>query len=88
MARVFIPSPRRSLPAGTEEVDVIGANVREVVENLDRRYPGIRARLCIDDEMRPGLTVAVDGNVSQMGLTHKLREDSEVHFLPAIGGGA
>jgi molybdopterin converting factor small subunit len=29
----------------------------------------------------------VDGEVSQLRLRHRLRDGSEVHFLPAISGG-
>jgi hypothetical protein len=31
--------------------------------------------------------VVVDGRVSNQRLRHRLIESSEVHFLPAIGGG-
>ncbi len=54
---------------------------------MENRFPGIRAKLCDEDELKPGLTVAVDSNVSSIGLLQKLSDDSEVHFLPAIGGG-
>jgi hypothetical protein len=30
--------------------------------------------------------VAVDGEASQPGLLEKVREDSEVHFFPVLGG--
>ena len=32
-------------------------------------------------------SVAVDGEVTPMGMLEKVGESSEVHFLPAIGGG-
>jgi hypothetical protein len=35
----------------------------------------------------PGLAVVVDGETSQLGLLAQVREDSEIHFLPALGGG-
>jgi len=33
------------------------------------------------------LSVAVDGRVSSLGMIQKVDEMSEVHFIPAIGGG-
>jgi hypothetical protein len=33
------------------------------------------------------VAVIVDGEASVLGMLERLREDSEVHFLPAIGGG-
>ena len=44
-------------------------------------------RLCVDDGLRPGLSVAVNGVVSSLGLLQKVPDGSEVHFLPAVGGG-
>ena len=35
----------------------------------------------------PGMAVVVDGETSQLGLLEHVREDSEIHFLPALGGG-
>ena len=37
--------------------------------------------------LKPIFSVAVDGEVSQLGALEKVREDSEVHFLNAIAGG-
>ncbi|HVV99663.1 MAG TPA: MoaD/ThiS family protein [Planctomycetaceae bacterium] len=87
MPRVFIPPLLRPLAEGAEEVEVAGTTVRQVVENLNARFPGIRERLCSDGELQPGLAVAVDGQVSSLGLLQKVQPASEVHFLPAIGGG-
>lgn len=87
MPRVFIPPLMRSLAGGASEVDVEGSSVRQVIAALDERFPGIRERLCEGDQLRPGLAVAVDGRMSSIGVLQKVRPESEVHFLPAIGGG-
>lgn len=87
MPRVFIPPLLRPLAGGAEQTEIEGATVRQLIDGLEERFPGIRERLCQDDELKPGLTVAVDGNVSHRGLLEKVPEDSEVHFLPAVGGG-
>jgi len=46
----------------------------------------------IDDEdesrLIPGLAAVIDGDASTQGLLHKLVSATEVHFLPAIAGGA
>ena len=87
MPRVFIPPTLRSMTGGTEIVDVNGRNVREIIENLEARFPGVKEQLCHADELQPGLAVAVDGSVSALGLWQRVEADSEVHFLPAVGGG-
>ena len=87
MARVFIPISLRPLTSGSKTVKVNGKNVRELIDALDSIYPGIKERLCEQDELRPGLTIAVDGSMSAMKILEPVQPDSEVHFLPAIGGG-
>jgi len=87
MAVVWIPALLRELTGGQESVTVPGETVRQVIENLERAYPGIKTRLCEDGRLRPNLSVAVDGRVSRQGLRQRLAETSEVHFLPAISGG-
>jgi molybdopterin synthase sulfur carrier subunit len=87
MPLVFIPSPMRDLTGGVTEVAVDGATVREVIDALDARFPGIKGRLVRDDSLAPGLQVAIDHVMTPRGLRAKLRPESEVHFLPAIGGG-
>ena len=37
------------------------------------------------DAIAPGLAVSVDGSMTSRLLA--IRPDSEIHFLPAIGGG-
>lgn len=87
MPRVFVPPLLRKLTDGVAEVVVEAGTVREAIAALEATYPGVRDRLCEEDDLKPGLTVAVDGNVSSLGLLQKLQPESEVHFLPAIGGG-
>ena len=88
MAIVFIPSLMQTLTDGEKQVQVEGSTVRQIINNLDGMYPGVKARLVEDDRVKPNISVAVDGEVTPLGMLEKVGEDSEVHFLPAIGGGA
>jgi molybdopterin synthase sulfur carrier subunit len=87
MPKVWIPALLLPLSEGKQTVDISGKTVRQVIDNLELEYPGIRARLMDDDRLRPSITVMVDGVISQEKLRHKLDESSEVHFIPAISGG-
>ena len=87
MATVFIPSLMRKLTDDRETVVVPGATVREIINNLEAEYPGMKAQLVDKFRLKGNISVAVDGEVSPMGVLEKVGEDSEVHFLPAIGGG-
>ena len=87
MATVFIPALMRKLTGGKATVEVSGANVREIVNNLEELHPGLKERLVDKWKLKSNINVAVDGQVTPLGMLEKVGENSEVHFLPAIGGG-
>jgi molybdopterin synthase sulfur carrier subunit len=87
MPRVFIPAQIRDLTGGTAEIELAGATVRELVDGLEQRFPGLRERLCAGGELSPGLQVSIDGAFSRRGLDAAVQPESEVHFLPVFGGG-
>jgi molybdopterin synthase sulfur carrier subunit len=84
---VHIPAMLRELTGGRSTVEAAGATVREVVEDLERRWPGIRDRLTDGGRLRSNLAVAIDGEVSPLGLREAVEPSSEVHFVAAIKGG-
>ena len=88
MATVYIPSLMRGLTGGEEQVTIPGSTVRQIVQNLEERFPGMKERLVDGYRIKPNISVAVDGEVTPLGMLEKVSEDSEVHFLPAIGGGS
>jgi len=85
---VYIPTLLRTLTGGRESVEVEGCTVRQVIDNLDRAWPGLRYRLLDEGKLRPNISVAVDGEVTPMGLIEAVGPASEVHFIAAIKGGA
>jgi sulfur-carrier protein len=87
MARVWIPALMRNLTQGHESVLVPGHTLREVIDALETMHPGLRARLCLGDAIRPGLSVVINSQISRAGLAETIDDDSEVHFIPAIAGG-
>ncbi len=78
----------QDLTDGQEKVKVEGSTIRRVVDNLEATYPGLKDRLSEEGRIRPNIAVIVDGQVSRLGLLQTVSDTSEVHFLPAIGGGA
>ncbi len=87
MPRVFLPPLVRPLAAGQAVVEVPGSTVRDVLAALEARFPGIRQRLCDGAELRPAVCVVVDAQLSALGLLQPVGPASEVHFVPALGGG-
>lgn len=88
MPTVFIPSLMRKLTDGQDRVEVQGTTLRQVVDNLDKDYPGLKELIVEEGRVRPGLQLAVDGVLSATGLMGKVPAGSEVHILPALGGGS
>ena len=89
MAEVWIPPKLQVLTDGKQQVQVEGTSVRRLINNLEILHPGIKEFLVDDgeDDLVAGLAVIIDGEVSLLGMLEKVQENSEVHFLPAIGGG-
>ena len=77
----------QKLTGGVKQVDLEARNVRQVIDGLDQLYPGIKKSLLEGGAIRRNLAVAIDGEVAMMGLLEKVGESSEIHFVPAIGGG-
>ena len=77
----------QELSSGEQRVKIQGNNIRQVIDNLDAVYPGFKDRLVEDGRVKPNISVAIDGEITPLGMIEKVREDSEVHFLPAISGG-
>jgi molybdopterin synthase sulfur carrier subunit len=87
MATVYIPTTLQSLSGGATQVTVEATNVRQVVARLEALFPGMEEALVEDGDLKPYIVVAVDGEFSVRGLTERVGADSEVHFVPALGGG-
>jgi sulfur-carrier protein len=84
---VHVPSPLQSYTAGKAQVTADGRTLAELVDDLDRRYPGIRFRM-IDEqgEVRPHMRIFV--NLEQADhLALSLADGDEVHILQALSGG-
>lgn len=87
MPVVWIPPSLRSLTAEQETAVVAGTTLRQVIDQLELTFPGIKARLCDENGLRPGLAVAIGTQLARRGLNEVIPADAEVHFLPAISGG-
>ena len=88
MAKVFLPFTLRKLAGGQTQVDIPGATLGEVVDNLEARFPGVKNQLLEDGKIKPGMAAVCGHAPTRQGLLQKLDPDTEVHFVPAISGGA
>jgi len=87
LATVYIPTLLQPLTGGRSSVQAEGSTVRQLIDNLEEAYPGLRDRLLDQGRLRPNISVAVDGEVTPLGLLEQVSPSSEVHFVAAIKGG-
>ena len=87
MPTVVIPPLMRKFTGGEANITLPGATVREVIDNLESRHPGIKARLCEENRLKPGIAIYINGLLSRGSILERVDADAEIHFLPAIGGG-
>jgi len=87
MAKVYIPAQWRDLTGTTTLLELDGASLKQIIDALEHKFPGIAARVCDEGQIAAGLAVSIDGDISSRGLLAPVSATSEIHFLPAIGGG-
>jgi molybdopterin converting factor small subunit len=87
MAEVWIPALLRGFCGGEDRASAAGRTLGEVIDDLERLCPGIGSRLVVGEALAEGIAVAVDGEISERGLSQSIDADSEIVFLPAIEGG-
>ena len=87
---VRVPSMLRAATAGEKVVRAEGGNVRQVLEDLTRRYPGFGQGLFgPDGQLREFVNVYVnDEDIRYLGkLEAPVRSGDTVSILPAVAGG-
>lgn len=90
MPSVLIPTPLRKLTNDLDLVQATGSNVGELLDNLDRAFPGLKERVCDEQgNVRRFVNVFVNGEDIRF-LEEKatpVKEADEVSIVPAIAGG-
>jgi len=87
---VRIPTPLRKLTLNQEVVEADGATIRELIESLERTYPGLKDRICDEqDQIRRFVNVFLnDEDVRFLDESEtQVKSGDEVSIVPAIAGG-
>jgi sulfur-carrier protein len=84
---VRIPTPLRSYTDGAAAVEAHGATLAELLDDLDRRHPGLRFR-AIDEQgrLRPHMRIFVNREI-EPDLSTALAPDDDVTLMQALSGG-
>jgi sulfur-carrier protein len=87
---VRIPTPLRAITKGSAEVRATGSTVADLVEDLERQFPGLRERLLDEQgELRRFVNIYVNEEDIRFleGKKTALKESDTVSIVPAIAGG-
>jgi len=87
---VRIPVLLRAVTGGAGEVSAEGRTVAELIDNLEARYPGIKARLYDEEgQLRRFINIYVNAEDIRFlrGADTPLKDGDEVSIVPAIAGG-
>jgi len=89
--KVRIPTPLQNLTQNKPEVEVeVASDIRELIERLEERYPGMKDRLCDENgSLRRFINFFVNDEDIRFldGMNTKLKDGDEVSIVPAIAGG-
>lgn len=87
MVQVFIPSQLTSYTDGASRLAADGASIEQVLDDLDRRFPGLKFRVVDEqDRIRRHMRIFKNGDRAQdIGLT--VGEADEVLIFGALSGG-
>ncbi len=89
-ATVRIPTILRTFTGGAGEVTADGTTLREVLDNLETSFPGIRDRI-LDEQgaLRRFVNVYVgDDDVRFIGgLDAQIADGARISIIPAVAGG-
>ncbi len=87
MMKVIIPSPLLSYTNQKKEVEAHGSTVSEMLDDLNRQFPGIRFRMIDEqDSIRPHMRIFVNGE-QVWSLDAALKPSDEIYILQALSGG-
>ncbi|MDD9938653.1 MAG: MoaD/ThiS family protein [Myxococcales bacterium] len=86
---VRIPTPLRTLTEGKDEVEAKGSNIREIIDDLEGNYPGLKERLCDDKGVRRFVNIYQNEEDIRFldSLDTAVKDGDSISIVPAIAGG-
>jgi MoaD family protein len=87
--RVHIPTPMRQYTENQAVVEAVGGTVKDLLDNLGKKYPGIVSRVFENGQVRRFVNVYVnDEDIRYLdSLQTAVKDGDEVSIIPAVAGG-
>jgi molybdopterin synthase sulfur carrier subunit len=87
MIRVLAPSQLHSYTGGASRLEAAGATICEVLDDLDRRFPGLKFRIIDEqDRVRPHMRLFV-GQSAARDIRAPIADGEELLIFGALSGG-
>ncbi len=89
-AIVILPPMLREKTDQQARLNAEGATIRDIIENLEHRFPGIRFHLCYETgELRPYVNIFIEQtNIRYLqGLDTLVTTGARIRVLPSVAGG-
>lgn len=88
--KIRIPTPLQKLTQNKGEVEADGKTVSELIGDLERRYPGIKERICDENgKVRRFVNLYLnDEDIRFLSQEETaVKDGDEISVVPAIAGG-
>lgn len=87
--KVQIPQAMRQHADGQATVELAGANIQEVLENLGKKFPNITGRIFENGQVRRFVNIYLnDEDVRYLDNLQSATKDGDVvSIIPAVAGG-
>jgi sulfur-carrier protein len=89
-ATVILPFVLREKAGNQKSIMVVGSTIREIIDALDRDYPGLGFNLCYETgELRPYVNIFLDReNIRFLqGLETPVQMGATIRILQSVAGG-
>jgi molybdopterin synthase sulfur carrier subunit len=87
---VRIPTPLQKITQNKSEVKSQGSNIKELINNLEQDFPGLKDRIC-DEKGNVRRFINIYVNEEDVRFLKQdqtsLKDGDEVSIIPAIAGG-
>ncbi len=86
---VNIPTILRPLTNNQRRVEISGATVQEIIDNLEQHYVGIREKLLSEGQVHRFINIYVNDDDIRFteGLTTAVKAGDSITILPSVAGG-
>lgn len=87
--KVLIPTPLQKITGGKDIVDAEPGKILDIINALDKNYPGLAERVCQDGKIRRFINIYVNEEDVRFlqGEETVVKDGDEVSIIPAIAGG-